>query len=45
MKTLLIVYWSGTGNTKAMAQAVAQGARDAGSEAILKDVKIGRAHV
>ena len=38
MKTLLIVYWSGTGNTKAMAQAVAQGARDAGSEAILKDV-------
>lgn len=38
MKTLLVIYWSGTGNTKAMAQAVAQGARDAGSEAILKDV-------
>jgi flavodoxin short chain len=38
MKTLLVVYWSGTGNTKAMAQAVAQGARDTGSEAIVKDV-------
>ena len=38
MKTLLVIYWSGTGNTKAMAQAVAQGARDAGSEAIVKDV-------
>jgi len=38
MKTLFIIYWSGTGNTRAMAQAVAQGARDAGSEAILKEV-------
>lgn len=38
MKTLVVVYWSGTGNTKAMAQAVAQGARDAGSEVIVKEV-------
>lgn len=27
-----IVYWSGTGNTEAMANAVAEGARDAGAE-------------
>ena len=38
MKTLVVVYWSGTGNTKAMAQAVATGARDAGSEVIVKEV-------
>lgn len=28
-----IVYWSGTGNTEAMAQAVAEGVRQAGAEA------------
>ncbi len=28
-----IVYWSGTGNTKAMASAVAEGAKTAGAEA------------
>lgn len=27
-----IVYWSGTGNTEAMANAVAEGAQDAGAE-------------
>ena len=32
---IAVVYWSGTGNTEAMANAVAQGARDAGSEADL----------
>ena len=32
MKTA-IVYWSGTGNTEAMANAVAEGVRAAGSEA------------
>ena len=31
MKTA-VVYWSGTGNTEAMAQAVAQGMTDAGAE-------------
>ncbi len=34
MKTA-IVYWSGTGNTEAMAQAVLNGARSAGAEAEL----------
>jgi len=34
MKTA-IVYWSGTGNTEAMANAVADGARAAGAEADL----------
>ena len=28
-----IVYWSGTGNTEAMAGAVAEGAKSAGAEA------------
>lgn len=32
MKTA-IVYWSGTGNTEAMAQAVSNGAKSAGAEA------------
>ena len=27
-----VVYWSGTGNTEAMAEAVASGAREAGAE-------------
>ena len=27
-----IVYWSGTGNTEAMAEAVAEGAKSAGAE-------------
>ena len=34
MKTA-VVYWSGTGNTEAMAQAVVQGMTDAGAEAVL----------
>ena len=34
MKTA-VVYWSGTGNTKAMAQAVAEGMTAAGAEAVL----------
>ena len=32
MKKVAIVYWSGTGNTEAMAQAVAAGAKEAGAE-------------
>lgn len=35
MKTIAVVYWSGTGNTEAMAEAVAQGARKKGANAVL----------
>ena len=34
----LIVYWSGTGNTEAMAEAIAQGVEAAGSRATLFSV-------
>jgi flavodoxin short chain len=36
--TIRIVYWSGTGNTKAMAEALAEGARSAGAEVELAEV-------
>ena len=36
MKKVLIVYWSGTGNTEAMAKEVAGGARGAGADVTLK---------
>jgi len=32
MSKVAIVFWSGTGNTEAMADAVAEGAKDAGAE-------------
>lgn len=32
MKKIAIVYWSGTGNTKAMANEIAAGAKDAGMD-------------
>ena len=32
MKKVAVVYWSGTGNTEAMATAVAEGAKAAGAE-------------
>lgn len=32
MSKIAIVYWSGTGNTEAMASAVAEGAKNAGAE-------------
>lgn len=35
MSKIAVVYWSGTGNTEAMAQAVAEGAREKGADAIL----------
>lgn len=35
MKKVAICYWSGTGNTQAMAEAAAEGARNAGAEAQL----------
>ena len=33
-----VVYWSGTGNTQAMAEAVAEGIRSAGTEANVMEV-------
>ena len=35
MKKIAVVYWSGTGNTEAMASAVADGAREHGAAAVL----------
>ena len=35
MSKIAVVYWSGTGNTEAMAVQVAQGIKDAGGEAAL----------
>ena len=32
MKQAAVIYWSGTGNTELMAQAVAEGAKQAGAE-------------
>ncbi|MDR2478467.1 MAG: flavodoxin [Treponema sp.] len=38
MKKVLIAYWSGTGNTEAMAKQLAKGVSEAGAEADLKPV-------
>lgn len=35
MKKTAVVYWSGTGNTEAMAEAVLTGMKDAGADAVL----------
>lgn len=35
MSKIAVVYWSGTGNTEAMANAVAEGAKEKGAEAVL----------
>ena len=35
MSKVAVVYWSGTGNTEAMANAVADGIREKGGEAVL----------
>ncbi len=35
MKRVAVVYWSGTGNTEAMAQEVAEGAKKAGADVTL----------
>lgn len=32
MKNITVIYWSGTGNTELMAQAVTEGAKEAGAE-------------
>lgn len=38
MKSIVVVYWSATGNTEAMANAVAEGAKAAGAKVVLKKV-------
>lgn len=38
MSKTAVVYWSGTGNTQAMAEAVASGASDAGADVTLYEV-------
>ncbi|BAK99954.1 flavodoxin [Oscillibacter valericigenes Sjm18-20] len=35
MKKIAIVYWSGTGNTETMANCIAEGVKEGGSEAVL----------
>lgn len=35
MSKVAVVYWSGTGNTQTMAEAVAAGAKEKGAEAVL----------
>jgi flavodoxin short chain len=37
MKKIAIVYWSGTGNTQAMAEALAKGVKAAGADAVLTE--------
>lgn len=39
MSKVAVVYWSGTGNTEAMAQAVQKGAQEGGAEAELFEVE------
>lgn len=38
MKNITIIYWSGTGNTEAMANAIAEGAKSADAEVKLMEV-------
>ncbi|HEY8424252.1 MAG TPA: flavodoxin [Clostridia bacterium] len=40
MAKILIVYWSGTGNTEKMAELIAQGASQAGAQVDLKNVAL-----
>lgn len=38
MAKVAVIYWSGTGNTEAMAKAIAKGAESTGAEVLLTDV-------
>ena len=38
MSKVLVVYWSGTGNTEKMAEEIAKGATSAGAEVVCKNV-------
>lgn len=40
MAKVNIIYWSGTGNTAAMAAAIAEGAKEAGAEAELSQQRL-----
>ena len=45
MSKVAVVYWSGTGNTEAMANAVAEGAKGAGAEVdilVASEIKAGK---
>ncbi|WP_245612004.1 flavodoxin domain-containing protein [endosymbiont 'TC1' of Trimyema compressum] len=39
MKTLTIIYWSGTGNTETMAMTINEAAKAKGYESVLKSVE------
>lgn len=41
MKKTAVIYWSGTGNTEAMANAVLEGMKAAGAEATLLNPRSG----
>ena len=41
MKKTAVIYWSGTGNTKQMAEAVLEGMKSAGAEAVLLEPSNG----
>ena len=41
MKKTAVIYWSGTGNTKQMAEAVLEGMKSAGAEAALLEAATG----
>ena len=41
MNRLAIVYWSGTGNTEAMAEGIAEGAREAGADYVVAMAHLG----
>ncbi|MBQ1919688.1 MAG: flavodoxin domain-containing protein, partial [Selenomonas sp.] len=43
MSKVAIVYWSGTGNTEAMAKAIEEGAKAAGADVSLLEVESFRA--
>lgn len=46
MRKVAVIYWSMTGNTEAMANAIAEGVSAAGSEAVVKsvtDIKVDEA--
>ena len=38
MEKIYVIYWSMSGNTQAMAEAIAKGINDAGKEAVVQDV-------
>ena len=40
MSQIIVAYWSGTGNTEAMAQAIGKGITEAGGEARVVSMEI-----